>query len=1113
MKTKISKKKSVIGILALILILTLSLAFVFGQTSASTAYADRGSEENWVTIDEIYDNEAQSFDGTRIMDLIAALTGKRSFSDLENAAKTAVTSATFRNLNSGKNVSVRFGGMKWDAVYLTAAETTEGNTKAGDIILDLWRSADNLASSDAAPYSYYWSNNSTDKDYPSNMYSTSMIRVETLNAGGQYSKIDGSTSNLQKRDQDSGNKYARFTMDDVEGSLTEYIAKPSEVGYQDTEYDSETMKSFYISTAAMGGTMKYYFFPNDAYNTPDKGADDADWDTQDGVQMDAYSSKGTAETAYDAWKNDYLWLPSLTETGMSNGSTSGIGDGMWDTDASLRSANSGVGMGHCWLRSGVYFSAQRAYQLDTSGNYANFVVNNANCGVRPAIHFNLTAAARTAILDKKSWPGDTKTYSPNGVTWEIVNTDMVDVSAVKEGSDTTSWYDTDNHTITATKVGRYELTVKPKDNRTWSDGTGEAITVPYIVAPDEMIVMFNNGSQGQFNNGKLEQRRDVVYSPGMAPIELKLPDPTEKTFPISWKDVAWYSDTISKIEIQYIVKKYTEADHNDRAINSYLYTLKEGQQSDEEWKDYEELTDKTAQEPMIYYTVFFKAEDIEGNHNTHYDYFEIHIAPEELKITLSEAAEAGFAKGVEYGDVAHTKDAFEKDILGGIEKITATAKVVGKPDIVEDRTQEFKDNIDSFTFYLRKDNSMQGGTVQDDGEIYTVEDDGIHLQNSLQKVDNLPLGTYQLYAAVDENISKYITLAWSGDRPSFKVSARKISVTLTFEKGATYGDAHTDWVTATASRATEGAEGSWYAFSDAENEDDFHILNLSYTLQATGAAPDKTTPADAYTVLPTWSNPNYIVEFADAEGGSTLIFIIHKATYDMSGVSFSDLMAPYDGAAHSIEIKGTLPNGVTVAYEGNGQTTVGEYTVTATFKGDAQNYNPIEPMTATLTILSTGNLVTRLEYTFPGSNLPNVIVESADGFDPALKLICDGADNITRTFLAWEKDEISDKYIVKLIKDGEEIPFDGRVTVRLLIPEELRDKDFTFQSVGEAAAVEYTRDGDYIVFEADGLSTYAFTMDGIAYLPILLTAGGISLLGLGTLIVLAIVIKKNKKGE
>ena len=919
---RIGRKKLTAG-------LALAAAMIFAAGAATAllpnreADAARGGDDQWVTVEELYIDEAKSFNGDNIMALIKALTGESSYSALTTAAQSKRTSADFRSQNDGKNVSVYFGGMKWDAVYLTTAKTTAGNTTAGDIILDLWRSADTLTAGDAATYSGFWSDKDPDKeDYPSNMYSTSKIRVKTLNAGGKCTEIDVLTQRveLKKHSQDGGNQYARFTIDSVDNSLTSYLAKPSEVGYQETEYDRDTMLSIYGEPQQQesGYTANYfYYFPNDAYGTPsgsdfssepskpNSGGDSSGKKESQWYENMDYSNKGNGETAYDAWKDDYLWLPSLTETGMTNGSVKGNGDGMWDTDAPLRSANSGVGKGYCWLRSGDAYRADRAYFLDASGNHNYVSVSNGSsdkdsCGVRPAIHFNLSAALRTAILDKESWKGDTKTYSPKGVTWEIVDTDMVDVAPANESGDT-SWWDADKKTITADRVGDYQLKVKPNSALTWKEGGADEITVTYKVVPDNMRVIFNNGLPEPFNNGKLEKRQDIVYSLSMEPIALKLPDPTDKKFPISWKDVSWYDETIAKLKIQYIVKKYEEENYNQQTIDKYLTDLKSGQDSTE-WQDYDKLTDKTAQEPM-HYVVYFKAEDTEGNHKTDYDYFEIHILEEKLNITLTDAAKTGFGKGVEYGDVAHTKDAFEKEILSGIQTVTGQLNI--------DRTKEFKDNIKNFTFYL------QNNPVEASGDVYTVEEDGIH-KNSSEKVDNLPLGTYYLdVAAKDQDASKYLKLEWSGGRPSFTVSKREIKVTLSFEQRATYGEAHTDWVTATASRATEGATGTWYAQNEADGETDFHIFVQSYSLQGTkGGAltsphPNATTPADTYTVTPTWTNGNYNVQFADEQGGATFEYTINKSQLDLPSLKETAFL--YTGADLRNSVKAVLDNYVAEA--------------------------------------------------------------------------------------------------------------------------------------------------------------------------------------------------------
>ena len=77
---------------------------------------------------------------------------------------------------------------------------------------------------------------------------------------------------------------------------------------------------------------------------------------------------------------------------------------------------------------------------------------------------------------------------------------------------------------------------------------------------------------------------------------------------------------------------------------------------------------------------------------------------------------------------------------------------------------------------------------------------------------------------------------------------------------------------------------------------------------------------------------------------------VAKATYDMSGITFADDRVTYDGEAHSIEIAGTLPDGVSVSYDVSYKVNAGEYTVTATFVGDYDNYIAIPDITATLTI-------------------------------------------------------------------------------------------------------------------------------------------------------------------
>ena len=87
-------------------------------------------------------------------------------------------------------------------------------------------------------------------------------------------------------------------------------------------------------------------------------------------------------------------------------------------------------------------------------------------------------------------------------------------------------------------------------------------------------------------------------------------------------------------------------------------------------------------------------------------------------------------------------------------------------------------------------------------------------------------------------------------------------------------------------------------------------------------------------------------------GATNVNWSIAKATYDMSGVSFDDKTVVYSGQDHVLEISGKLPEGVSVSYENNGHSVAGVYVVVASFSGDEENYEPIEPKEATLTIVA-----------------------------------------------------------------------------------------------------------------------------------------------------------------
>ena len=90
--------------------------------------------------------------------------------------------------------------------------------------------------------------------------------------------------------------------------------------------------------------------------------------------------------------------------------------------------------------------------------------------------------------------------------------------------------------------------------------------------------------------------------------------------------------------------------------------------------------------------------------------------------------------------------------------------------------------------------------------------------------------------------------------------------------------------------------------------------------------------AGKYTVSVVLSGEGYKTLVLEAE------LTINKAK--ITGVTLANGEFTYQpGVQNSIEITGELPDGVTVAYEGNGVTNAGKYTVTATISGD--NYETV----------------------------------------------------------------------------------------------------------------------------------------------------------------------------
>ncbi len=385
--TKDSRYRVILAFLVVITLICATCVLYFAPRADAYRY-----DTGWVTLDELVLREEGNgdivFNKATLEDLYAGLNEKNepTYQAVYDNANSFRTSEDIRSYNDGKNLSVYFGGLKWDATYLTWARDIDDHTKSGDIILTLWLADDTFTEKDKAPYNG-WNMSPYAGNYPPNMYSTSSIRVVELNAGGKYT-VGNASGELAKNNlseshaQDANNKFARYTMDGVQGSLTKYISTPKAAGYQRTEFDKQVVTT-YLDT--MSSYREIYYFPNDSYEAPLSGGE---WKDNKYLNDD-----GRADGAlYGSWKDDYLWLPSATEVGFSDEAK-----GMWVVNQTLRKSSAyAENIDAGWLRSGSNTDQSSALYVHTSAMLNTGTVNvTVTHSVRPALHLNLSEINRS----------------------------------------------------------------------------------------------------------------------------------------------------------------------------------------------------------------------------------------------------------------------------------------------------------------------------------------------------------------------------------------------------------------------------------------------------------------------------------------------------------------------------------------------------------------------------------------------------------------------------------------------------------------------------------------------------------------------------------------------
>ncbi|MDE6442594.1 MAG: hypothetical protein K2L12_07595 [Clostridia bacterium] len=457
-KLTATKKLFLLALCAVFMSCLLAGYTFFGGSARAAA----GS--NTTAISALYDFNKYCYDETSLNSLAEKILGNgKKMSDLVQAARDAGNNG--RTI-SNRELTVEYGRYRsspasayrpliWIPVYLSKASS-------GDSVLTLYL-AETAAQSGttSAQETYQFSHSgayvtATSCAAPTNSYGTSHMRSVTLGNLGNYATYNTSLNSLTKMqaptEPKSGKefKFSDFitTVDGVAGLLTEDLVTPSNMAWQANESAMTSINAsgtFYDSSISSNVQINTYSWPNEAYGTP------SSINYYQPGYFD-YSRGDTAnakdKTNYDVWKNDKVWLPSLSEVGTGNldGNNVGYLDGIWKLDNAQRGNNI-----KSWLRTAcTSVNKTQGYSTYTMfATAANGSITTADvgerCGIRPAIHLNLTKISK-------------KTIAPISLPDEIVTT-----------------YNGEAQRITVA-----ETTVDPKQLEGWWKNDGSMFVTFYV---------------------------------------------------------------------------------------------------------------------------------------------------------------------------------------------------------------------------------------------------------------------------------------------------------------------------------------------------------------------------------------------------------------------------------------------------------------------------------------------------------------------------------------------------------------------------------------------------------------------------------------------------------
>ncbi len=838
--------------------------------------------------------DGKVFNGESMTALYEKLTGKTGAEIGDVDALGTLTAADIRAKNGNKDIVLTMDGQQWTVTHLT--KDSSGNT-----IATLWQATE------SATHTWNpWYDGATTYAYPSNMYSTSFVRADALNSGGNGYVAKRGATTLTKVPQKTDHKYARLTMPSVKGSLTNFIVKPSAVAYQEDQNNN------------VGGTIGNigWTLPNEAYGTP---SGTVNWYNANGRNMD-YSGK----SGYADWKDDYIWLPSVSETGV-NESVNGI----WALSNNQRSNSE-----NSWLRSGYYFYANIAYYLTAAGSSFSYTSVMTSCAVRPALHLNLDSAAQHS--------GKPALKEPTDVSVEYKGT-MLTLDDVAD--EQKKWFNADKISITydgdIKDVGTYKVKAEIKADLA-ADGLIFTGTPDTSAGESDTVRYFN------FTVTKKKIGITAALDSGGKPtVTLK-----------NAGDV--YSgdtgDRAPKFGFTYTSSGGQEYDDMPTAVGTYTATAKITNECNYEIDTASstlsvtfKIDKKSVSKPALSGQVSKPYSGVAQS-------FTLQGVTADVSLTLPDGVtyadgklnvkDAGAYKirialtdnGVSTQWADGSIAAYEVSIT--ITKkplnITITApsswKVGDTPTITIVGDSLAADTTELYIYYCKHGSATKYDDINDNKVI-----EGKKRTIVMPKLDQ---GDYyigvELFGDKQGN-SNYEILAGVKTH-EFKVLGNEITFT---EDDVKWQYNNTPIVNTDNFKLTY--TGSIFRFSI----DDSKLKDMGVKIDTTKGTNGYSGDVQATDAKSGYSVTVYLTEYDSSynefDAQYKLNYTIEKAKYDLSGLSWnyddSNPLQFIAGKAQGITLTGSLPTGLTVSYTGNDKIPVGSYTTTVGFKvSDAVNY-------------------------------------------------------------------------------------------------------------------------------------------------------------------------------